>query len=248
MFEGFHKPELTTALTALTAAPIVSPQFPNTQQLSAPARSSMDGTATIPARSHNVGRFLADFRVPMSFVLVMTLIVIEFLFGRPGVLPDSTLLTAPYWGVGCVLLGLFIRTWAAGVLRKGKTLATTGPYSLCRHPLYLGSGLMVLGFCHLTCDPLFYLPVVCGLAIIYCNTMWCEERRLAMHFPEAWPNYVLRTPMLLPWNPTRYKPELWSLAQWKKNREYQAAATVMVSLVLLGVWRLLEASGLIGTL
>lgn len=208
----------------------------------------MDGTATIPARSHNVGRFLADFRVPMSFVLVMTLIVIEFLFGRPGVLPDSTLLTAPYWGVGCVLLGLFIRTWAAGVLRKGKTLATTGPYSLCRHPLYLGSGLMVLGFCHLTCDPLFYLPVVCGLAIIYCNTMWCEERRLAMHFPEAWPNYVLRTPMLLPWNPTRYKPELWSLAQWKKNREYQAAATVMVSLVLLGVWRLLEASGLIGTL
>ncbi len=208
----------------------------------------MDGTATMQARSHNVGRFLADFRVPISFVLVMMLIVVEFLFGRPGALPDSTLLTAPYWGVGCVLLGLFIRSWAAGILRKGKTLATTGPYSLCRHPLYLGSGLMLLGFCHLTCDPLFYLPIVGGLAIIYCNTMWCEERRLATHFPEAWPNYSRRTPMLLPWKPTQFAPEHWSLAQWKKNREYQAAGSVLVALVLLGLWRLLEANGLIGKL
>ncbi len=206
----------------------------------------MDASAMIPARSHNVGRFLADFRVPMSFVLVVTLIALEFLFGRPGVLPNSTLLAAPYWGIGCVLLGVLVRSWAAGVLRKGKELAVTGPYSLCRHPLYLGSGLMMLGFCHLTCDPLFYLPVVGGLAVIYCNTMWCEERRMISSYSDAWHVYALRTPMLLPWKPARFTLERWSLAQWKKNREYQAAITAIVSLMLLGVWRMLEADGTIG--
>lgn len=206
----------------------------------------MDATAMIPARSHNVGRFLADFRVPISFVLVVTLITLEFLFGRPGVLPNSTLLSAPHWGIGCVLLGLFVRSWAAGVLRKGKALAVTGPYSLCRHPLYLGSGLMMLGFCHLTCDPLFYLPVVGGLVVIYCNTMWCEERRMTSCYPDAWHDYALRTPMLLPWKPARFTLERWSLAQWTKNREYQAAITAIVSLLLLGVWRMLEADGIIG--
>ncbi|MBA4019126.1 MAG: hypothetical protein C0483_18320 [Pirellula sp.] len=208
----------------------------------------MDATASIPARSHNFGRFLADFRVPMSFVLIMTVIVMEFVFGRPGILPAATLLSAPYWGIGFVLLGLFIRSWAAGVLRKGKSLATHGPYSLVRHPLYLGSGLMMLGFCHLTCDPLFYVPMLGAMVIIYCNTMRCEERRLAEHFPEAWPNYAARTPMLLPWKPMRFASEHWTLAQWKKNREYQAAATVLISLALLGVWRLLEMNELIGKL
>ena len=36
-------------------------------------------------------------------------------------------------------MGLLIRTWSAGHLRKEKELAISGPYQYTRNPLYLGN-------------------------------------------------------------------------------------------------------------
>jgi len=43
-------------------------------------------------------------------------------------------------------LGQVWRIYAAGVIYKNKRLATTGAYSLVRHPLYFGNFLILAGF------------------------------------------------------------------------------------------------------
>jgi protein-S-isoprenylcysteine O-methyltransferase Ste14 len=43
-------------------------------------------------------------------------------------------------------LGLAIRAYASGYLRKDRELATAGPYARTRNPLYLGSAILAAGF------------------------------------------------------------------------------------------------------
>src|SRR6267142_808168 len=75
------------------------------------------------------------FRVPLSFVCAALFLV----FARPR---PVTLLA----GVTVSVLGLLLRAWAAGHIRKNSELATSGPYAHTRNPLYLGNFLLGLGF------------------------------------------------------------------------------------------------------
>ena len=49
-------------------------------------------------------------------------------------------------GVLIALPGELLRIWAAGHITKGREVTRSGPYQLVRHPLYLGSTIMGLGF------------------------------------------------------------------------------------------------------
>jgi protein-S-isoprenylcysteine O-methyltransferase Ste14 len=53
----------------------------------------------------------------------------------------------PTYAIGCVVaaLGLGLRVWACGHLRKNRELVTSGPYAHVQHPLYLGTFLIALG-------------------------------------------------------------------------------------------------------
>ena len=42
--------------------------------------------------------------------------------------------------------GELLRIWAAGHIEKGREITRSGPYRYVRHPLYLGSSLMAIGF------------------------------------------------------------------------------------------------------
>jgi protein-S-isoprenylcysteine O-methyltransferase Ste14 len=48
-------------------------------------------------------------------------------------------------GVVVAVLGCLIRIWGTGHLRKNKVLATGGPYAHVRHPLYVGTFLVLVG-------------------------------------------------------------------------------------------------------
>src|SRR5204863_10044142 len=80
-------------------------------------------------------RTIQRIRVPAGFVFAAVFLI----FSQPTV---TTILI----GSGIALIGLGLRGWAAGHIRKAKTLAVSGPYAYPRNPLYLGSLLIAVGF------------------------------------------------------------------------------------------------------
>jgi protein-S-isoprenylcysteine O-methyltransferase Ste14 len=192
-------------------------------------------------RFERIADFLVVQRVTISLVVFSLLLIKDLATGtRPH---DTWNLHDPFamTGLGLVIVGLAIRSWAAGVIKKTKVLATSGPYRLCRHPLYLGSLMMMLGFCIIVSNLLDACIVFGPVLVIYILTMRREERRLAERHGEAWMQYAAIAPRLFPYRV--FKGLLsglradWSLSQWLNNREYNAAATTLAALACLHFWR-----------
>ena len=87
-------------------------------------------------------RFLHDIRyhrerfrqfIGISFVILVSVAgePEELLFFAGGVL---------------VFLGIAVRLWASGHIKKNKALATDGPYAYVRHPTYVGNLTLGVGF------------------------------------------------------------------------------------------------------
>jgi protein-S-isoprenylcysteine O-methyltransferase Ste14 len=181
--------------------------------------------------------FLVKKRVTISLIVFTGLVLKAILTGawpRDTVnLHDPIAVT----GFVAVVLGLAIRSWAAGVINKTKVLATTGPYRLCRHPLYLGSLLMMFGFCVLVGSLLDACVVFGPVLALYLLTIQREEQRLAQRHGAAWAQYAAAAPQFFPYRPfTRFGCD-WSLNQWLNNREYKAALTTTCALLLPHIWR-----------
>jgi len=163
-------------------------------------------------------------RVPFGFALI----ALFALLAQPG-----------SWSIGAGLplaaVGLGIRAWAAGHLAKDRTLATGGPFSFVRNPLYLGSLVAAVGFA--VASGVWWLPLVFGVVflLIYMPVMELEEQHLLRIFPDAaW--YVDRVPLLLPRKPPIDSPAQFSGALYVRNEEYKAlGAFAAVGLYL--AWR-----------
>src|SRR5688572_25833201 len=105
---------------------------------------------------HSIERYLTWLvrrRVIISLTLFTALVLMEMfvLAVRPRDIFDWR---DPWTVLGelLVLSGLAIRSWAAGTLAKCKSLIRVGPYALARNPLYIGTFLMIVGFCTLVGD------------------------------------------------------------------------------------------------
>jgi len=114
-----------------------------------------------------------------------------------------TVVGQPIWswfvpGVVVIALGIAVRLWASGHVKKDKVLATTGPYAFVRHPLYVGNHLLTLGFC--LASGLwwsFLVWIVFGL-LFYPQTIRHEDRKLATLFPDEWEAWHQKTRALIP--------------------------------------------------
>jgi protein-S-isoprenylcysteine O-methyltransferase Ste14 len=189
------------------------------------------------ASTTSVCDFLVKQRVTISLVVFSGLILKDIVTDR---LPhDTGNVHDPLamMGLAAAVLGLLIRSWAAGVINKSKVLATTGPYRLCRHPLYLGSLLMMFGYCVLVGSLLDACVMFGPVLAIYLLTIQREERRLAERHGAAWAQYAATAPQFFPYRPFVQFGCNWSLAQWRDNREYKAALTATAGLLLLHLWQ-----------
>lgn len=111
-------------------------------------------------------------------------------------------------GLPLIILGTAFRLAACGTIRKKQTLATLGIYSLCRHPLYLGSILLGYGYCCLINDPKGFVLTTAYFVIFYPLTILWEELRIAEHYGDVHRDYVASTPLILPFG--RFHPSAFS--------------------------------------
>lgn len=115
---------------------------------------------------------------------------------------QDSLVGASLFSIGCVLVavGTVGRIWAAVYVagRKTHSLVTTGPYSLCRNPLYFFSLIGGLGVAlatkTLTIPALFLFP----FAIYYPYVIRSEESRLRETHGAEFDAYCRASPAFWP--------------------------------------------------
>ena len=125
------------------------------------------------------------------------------------------------------LLGLSIRGWAAGTIHKERELTTTGPYAHARNPLYVGSFCLGLGITLAGGHwiwPAFFLAFYAG---VYGRTMAGERALLTELFGDRYRVYAANVPALIPrlvpWREPGVADGGFTWAQYRRNREWEAA-------------------------
>lgn len=125
------------------------------------------------------GPFLARWRVFLGFVFA----AIALYLATPT---PSTLLV----GTSVSVIGELTRLWAAGHLEKSKEVTRSGPYRFTRHPLYLGSSLIGIGFAIAANHIGVAIIVVAYLLLTLTAAMRSEEAHLREKFGDAYDAYV----------------------------------------------------------
>ncbi len=168
------------------------------------------------------------WRVPLGFLCG----ALFLWFARPSWL---TL----FIGGGIALVGLALRAWSAGHIRKNSQLATSGPYSYTRNPLYVGSFLLGVGFTIASGQWWLALPFAALFLGIYYPVMRVEAADLAQLFGEDYENYSRAVPLFVPrLKPYRDEKTLgtkFDASLYLRYREYQAALGLLVAWGLLAL-------------
>ncbi|CAN5384335.1 hypothetical protein BH20ACI2_BH20ACI2_09720 [soil metagenome] len=168
-------------------------------------------------------RLLQRIRIPLGFIFAAVFLI----FARPTIL---TLVA----GSSIALLGLAIRAWASGHIRKASTLAVSGPYAYTRNPLYLGSFLMGVGFT--IASGVWWLALIFAVLFlgIYFPVMRVEMEDMRRIFGDEFEEYERNVPLFIPrftvWKNTgsKFDSEL-----YLRYREYRAAIGVAAAIGVL---------------
>jgi len=173
-------------------------------------------------------RFLKKSRTRVAFILASWCFAEGMYFReRPFALARPNV-----WVVMGLLLiagGLALRLAALGCIRKKERLATQGVYSLCRHPLYLGSVLLAYGFCMLLADVENFVLATVYFAVFYPLTIFWEETRLAVRYGEAYQRYRVLTPMLFPLGAFRAGEFTWQAAMSRGGALLLATVVILLA-------------------
>jgi protein-S-isoprenylcysteine O-methyltransferase Ste14 len=145
-------------------------------------------------------------------------------------------------GVGIALVGLLVRGYAAGHLRKHQQLATSGPYAFTRNPLYLGSTLFAVGFSVASHSWKSALLLAAYLAVFYPAVIRREQAELKTLYGAPFDEYASKVPAFWPrFTPAVASTQRFSWRIYRQNREYEAAIGLAVAMAIL--WILMLARG-----
>ena len=101
-------------------------------------------------------------------------------------------------GLGMAVAGQLFRIYAAGFIHKNKQLATTGPYALVRHPLYLGNFLILIGFMIAAANLYVAIAVILFFLIWYPAAVAYEDSKLEKIFEDEWRDWSKNIRAILP--------------------------------------------------
>src|SRR4051812_41818721 len=132
-------------------------------------------------------------------------------------------------GVVISAIGLGLRAYASGYVKKAQELATTGPYAYTRNPLYLGSMIIAAGFAIAARNWWLAAGMAAMFVVIYVPVIRFEEDLLRGLFPGEFEAYMARVPRLLPRLRAEKSaaPGSFSRGLYVRHREYNAAIGTM---------------------
>lgn len=165
--------------------------------------------------------FVQRLRVASGFVLLLAFAV----FAKPD-------LASMLIGLPASFIGLAIRTWAAGHLRKNQQLTTSGPYAYVRNPLYIGTLLAALGLVIASQSTTLFIIFLIAFLLIYLPVMELEEQHLRDIFPD-YAAYAARVHRLLPWSRWSHSHHAFSWSVYRRNKEHKAALGFLVAVAWL---------------
>ncbi len=161
----------------------------------------------------NLEKIIYRWRVRAGFVGLILAIILA----RPN-------LTSLLIGLGVCLLGLLIRTWSAGHLRKEKELAISGPYRYTRNPLYLGN--FVIGISVVISSRSWWVLgfFAAYFLLFYTIAIKKEMERMKELFPDAYDEYKKKAPLFFPsWKAfSSSEKNKFSWQLFRKNKEGRA--------------------------
>ena len=168
-------------------------------------------------------RFIQRIRVPLGFLFAIVFLV----FAAPTVL--SLMIGGVIAGIGVA-----IRGWASGHIRKASVLAVSGPYAYTRNPLYVGSFILGVGFT--VAAGVWWLAVLFSVLFIgiYLPVMSVETEDIRRIFGDDFDEYEKNVPLLIPrftpWKKTGVK---FDFQLYLRYREYRAAIGTAIAVVAL---------------
>jgi len=170
---------------------------------------------------------VARLRVPSGFLIVVIFAWLSH--------PTAESLAI---GLPVSILGLALRAWAAGCLAKNQQLATGGPYSYTRNPLYIGTLMVAAGLVIAARSPWLGLLFALVFVFVYLPVIQLEEQHLRRLFPD-YADYARDVPALWPRleSRSRYGAQGFRWALYQKNQEYQAGIGFIIGAAYLW-WRL----------
>lgn len=149
---------------------------------------------------------------------------------------------ASLFTIGLALSGIGAagRAWATSYIsgQKLKQLVMTGPYSMCRNPLYFFS--LVLGVGIAFCTETFTMPaiVAVGLLSLYYFQIRNEQRRMLAKFGAQYKQYLATVPCFIPSYRSFNEPDEITISPRLLKRGFFGVAFL---LLLIGLLELLEA-------
>ena len=169
--------------------------------------------------TEKVGNYIAFYRLAYNIFALLSFYLIYILSPKPDIIIYD--LNYP-WDImififqALSLIGFFwaglptdlqeflgvsqIRRWLKDKYREKdldeiSVLKTTGPYKLCRHPIYLFS-ILFLGF-RPTMSLFYFVFFICIIVYFYIGSYY-EEKRLLEKFGGEYLNYMKNTPRIFP--------------------------------------------------
>jgi len=142
-------------------------------------------------------------------------------------------------GTAVASVGIAVRMWASGYVMKNKELATSGPYAMVRHPLYVGNILLLVGFSIASNLWWSYLLMVALLWFYYPPTISYEDNKLRDIFGDEWVTWSENIHALIP----TFGSKAGSVkSTWSFKKSLMTNAEPVIVLYLIGCLYLLYTS------
>lgn len=168
-----------------------------------------------------------------AFVGIMCLIAILYLAE-----PSPRSMAAGFF---FIIAGMFFRAWASGYINKDEELATKGPFSLTRNPLYFGNFILGLGIAIAGNNLYSYAIFFAFYLLFFPFLMILEHRRLKRKFGKRYEDWFKKSHSFIP-KLKKIKDPDFNISFYMKNKEYRVLyfSLFVIAILILKVLRIIR--------